>query len=90
MMIETYTYLEKVFEIRKMWGERPWCCVVLGWYYEDNIKTKSEAIEIAEDYIEQNYEKIDQEEFWEYDEEEYEDDYEEYDEDDEWPDEEWT
>lgn len=61
MKNEKFTYLEKVFEIRKMSGERPWCCVVLGWYYEDNIKTKSEAIKKAEDYIEQNYHKIDQE-----------------------------
>ena len=38
MNIESYTYLEKVFEIRKLSGERPWCGVVLGWYYEDNIK----------------------------------------------------
>lgn len=82
MKNEKYTYLEKVFEIRKMSGERPWCCVVLGWYYEDNIKTKSEAIKKAEDYIEQNYHKIDQEEKFD------EDDY-YYDEDDEWP-EEWT
>lgn len=82
MKNEKFTYLEKVFEIRKMSGERPWCCVVLGWYYEDNIKTKSEAIKKAEDYIEQNYHKIDQEEKFD------EDDY-YYDEDDEWP-EEWT
>ena len=30
MKNEKFTYLEKVFEIRKMSGERPWCCVVLG------------------------------------------------------------
>ena len=87
MNVESYTYLEKVFEIRELSGERPWCCVVLGWYYEDNINTKFKAIKIAKDYIEQNYEKIDQEEFFYYGEE---DDYYEEEDDDEWPDEEWT
>ena len=90
MNVETYTYLEKVFEIRKLSGERPWCCVVLGWYYEDNINTKFEAIKIAKDYIEQNYDKIDQKELFDYGDEDYEEDYYEDDEDTEWPDEEWT
>ena len=35
-----------------------WAYRVLGWCYEDNLESSSEAITKAEDYIEANYDKI--------------------------------
>ena len=35
-----------------------WAYRVLGWCYEDNLKSSGEAITKAEDYIEANYDKI--------------------------------
>lgn len=57
MKEKEYEYLGIRFNISMMTNKK-WCCRVPGWYYEDCIGSSSEAIAIAENYIEQNYYKI--------------------------------
>ena len=55
---EKYYYMDRPFFIRPMAHSKLWICRVPNWYYEDSIKSKGEAIKIAEDYIEANYRKL--------------------------------